>query len=730
MNPRPDPDQLLKRLQEEDVTSRGGRLKLFFGASPGVGKTYAMLESAQQRRKEGVRVLVGLVETHGRDATARLLDGLDILPRKTTTYRGIQMQEFDLEAALERKPSLIIVDELAHTNAPGSRHNKRWQDVEELLHAGIDVYTTMNVQHWETLNDVVEQITGVAVRETVPDKFLENAHDVELVDLPPDELLKRLKEGKIYMGALAGRAAENFFKPGNLIALRELALRHVAAHVEEQMRVFKERNADAQTWRAGERLLVGVSTGPMSIRLVRATARIAAQLHAEWIVANVETPSSAHLSEEEKNNVAKALSLAQELGAQTTTLAGDNVTNELLTYARARHVTKIVLGKPARPRWREWIQGSVINNMARQANDLDLYVISGIGDMAPVKRPAKRPQSIRAWVWSVSIVLLETLICWLLSKSLDRTNLAMVYMAGIVWIAYFWGRRPALLSSVLSVLCFDFFFVSPTFSFTVSDTEYLVTFAVMLAVGVVISTIAGRLKSQTQTLRKRNLETEALYNLSRVLSETPNPRDLLRIAEEHLAEFYEADVHILIGNSHSTLEKLSEPSAETFLSPRELATARWVYDNGQKAGAGTETLGGAEGLYLPLKGVQSVVGVLAIKADWTKNIDPEREHLLETFASEIGGALESTRLSEAAGRVQAQVETERLKNMILQTFSIEVISPLEKIETQTQKILTDHPALPPQTKTAIQTIIEEASKLRKISLELPDLLSLSEKKTK
>jgi two-component system sensor histidine kinase KdpD len=516
MKERPDPDQLLKLIQAEGVAEGRGKLKLFFGASAGVGKTYSMLEAARQRKKEGWDVVVGIVETHGRAETAALLEGLEILARKKILYKGAVLEEFDLDAALARRPRLLLVDELAHTNAPGSRHSKRWQDVSELLEAGIDVYTTVNVQHWESLNDVVAKITGVQVRETVPDSFLKTAHELELVDLPPEELLQRLKEGKVYRGETAGRAADNFFQAGNLIALRELALRHAAERVDAQMQAFKDLYAIKETWPVGERLLVAVGPSTMSGRLVRATSRLAARLHCPWIAIHVETPAFWRLPPEERALVVDNLRLAQRLGGETVTLTGQDISKEILKFSRTRNVTKIILGKPARPRWKELLFGSIVNDLARHAGDIDLYVISGEGvDINQRERRELEESTPRKnIVCGIAIVLASTLISWPLFRHVDRANLIMIYLVGVALVAYRFGRASSIIASVLSVLFFDFFFVPPYLSFAISDTQYFFTFAVMLGVGVLISSITSRLHLQTEEMSKRESRIRTLYRLS------------------------------------------------------------------------------------------------------------------------------------------------------------------------------------------------------------------------
>ncbi|HVO33794.1 MAG TPA: DUF4118 domain-containing protein, partial [Elusimicrobiota bacterium] len=587
MDERPNPDELLKKVRAEEQSAAQGRLKLFFGASPGVGKTYAMLEAARQRKKDGWDVVVGIVETHGRAETEALLQGLEALPRRDVSYKGVTLREFDLDAALARRPRLLLVDELAHTNAEGCRHAKRWQDVDELLNAGIDVYTTLNVQHWESLNDLVAQVTGVVIRETVPDTFLQRAHEIELVDLAPEDLIKRLHDGKVYRGEVAGRAAENFFKPENLIALRELALRHAAERVDAQMQAYRQTHGIAGDASLGERILVGVTGSPMSARLIRSASRLATRLRAPWIAVHVETPAILRLSPEDRSRVYDNMRLAEKLGAETVTLTGDEVTREMLAYARSRTVSRIILGKPARPRWKEWLFGSVVNEMARQCGAIDLNIISGVGAELSRRRPSEPPAASpwTASAWGSAAVVACTLLCWPLAHRLDRVNLVMFYLLGVVWTAYRFGPRAASLASVLSVLSFDFFFVPPQFTFAVSDTQYVLTFVIMLGVGLLISTITGRLRWQADTLRGRQNRLGALYKLSRELSELPDTRQMIAAAQARLADFYRRPVVLMTPDTQGGLA-VAAGSTEAFpWNSNEESVARWVFDHRQMAGA-------------------------------------------------------------------------------------------------------------------------------------------------
>ncbi|RPI99129.1 MAG: sensor histidine kinase KdpD, partial [Chloroflexi bacterium] len=587
---RPDPDDLLARVQAEEQQPERGKLKIFLGAAAGVGKTYAMLDAARLRREEGVDVVVGVAETHGRKETEALVQGLEILPRRQTEYRGTVQSEFDLDAALVRHPGLILLDELAHTNVPGSRHTKRWQDVEELLNAGIDVYTTVNIQHFESLSDVVKQITGINVHERVPDALLEQADEVEMVDLSPEDLLQRLKEGKVYVPQQAERAMQSFFRKGNLLALREIALRRTADRVDDQMQIYRRDHAITQPWPAGERIMVSVSPSPLSRRLIRAAKRMATGLHAEWLAVYVETPARASMSDEDRQRVIQTLRLAEQLGAETVTLTGERVSDELLAYARRRNVSKIIVGKPLHPRWRDVLFGSVLDEMVRGSGHIDVYVISGDADdarMVPAPVLFQRTTPWRQYLLAVLVIFMCTAIARLMYDHFELANLIMVYLVGIVVVATRIGRGPSILASVLGVAAFDFFFVQPNLTFAVSDSEYLVTFGVMLLVSLVISTLTTRIKRQAEAARERERHTASLYAMSQELASSRGTDQLIEIATQHIGEIFNARVVILLSDREGRLQTGSDPDEN------EMAVAQWVYEHGQIAGHGTETLPGA-----------------------------------------------------------------------------------------------------------------------------------------
>jgi two-component system sensor histidine kinase KdpD len=724
---RPDPDELLARVQQQEAHSHRGRLKIFFGAAAGVGKTYAMLETAQSRKAEGVDVIVGYVEPHNRPETEALLVGLEVIPPRLVEYRGTQLREFDLDAALARKPALILVDELAHTNAPGSRHAKRWQDVEELLDAGISVYTTVNVQHLESLNDVIAQITGTIVRETIPDSILEAADEVEMVDVSPDELLIRLREGKVYLPQQAEQAIRKFFRKGNLMALRELALRRTAERVDDQMQVYRQDKAIAQVWPAGERIMVCISSSPLASRLVRAAKRMATGLHAEWITAYVETPRTASLSEADRNRVIHTLRLAEQLGADTVTLTGHNVTEEILSYAHKQNVTKIIVGKPIHPAWRDLLFGSVLNDFVRKSGSIDVYVISGDAD---VRQPAaaRATQSSIKWglhLRALIIVFACTLIAAVMFPFFEPANLIMVYLVGVVYVATRYGRGPSVLASVVSVLTFDFFFVPPYLTFHVSDTEYLITFAVMLLVALTISGMTLRIKDQAEAAREREQRTTSLYEMSREFASNSAVDKLAQIATQHIESIFEGQAVLMLPGENNQLQMYGAENAAKQLTEQELSVARWAYDHDQAAGLGTQTLPGSQGIYLPLRTPQGKTGVVGVYPTQPKNVpSPDQMHLLETFVNQTALAIERARLSEETEQAQVQIEAERLRNALLSSVSHDLRTPLAAITGAASGLLQREHSLDPNGRELAQIAFEEAERLNRLVGNLLEMTRL------
>lgn len=757
---RPDPDQLLIHIQAEEQQQSRGRLKIFLGYAAGVGKTYAMLEAAHQRQAEGMDVVIGYVETHRRVETEELVAGLELIPRKQTEYRGTHLPEMDVDAVLARRPGLVLVDEFAHTNAPGSRHPKRYQDVEELLAAGIDVYTTLNIQHLESLNDVVAQITGVVVHETVPDSVIDAAAEIELIDLPPAELLQRLKEGKVYVPEQAARAIEKFFRQGNLTALREMAMRRAAKRVDEQMRAYMRTHAIPGTWQASDRLMVCIGPGPLSDRLVRTTRRLANELNAEWFAVYVETTDYSHLSPTVRDQVARHLQLAEELGARIKMLPGASVSEAVLNYARKHNVTKIIVGKPMRPRWEEWLRGSVVDQLVRMSGVIDVYVVSSADEVATARPTVDASQPwfphrpYRRYLQSAGLVMGATLLGFLVDPGLtlskwylaiegitsgmrplhevpppqfEPTNLVMIFLTTVVIAALYLGRGPAILASALSVVSFDFFFVVPYLTFAVSDTQYVVTFIGLFAVGLVISSLAARAREQTEAARTREAQTGELYDLSRDLASAAALETILQTLIRHVEQTFGREVVVLLPNEMDGKQLETRAASENLkLDEQERAVADWVFRHGEQAGRNTNTLGAARLRYLPLKTARGVVGVLGImRPAESEHLSPEQHRLMEAFASQSAVAIERAKLDSQARKAEILQATEKLQSALLNSISHDLRTPLVSITGALSSLEEDGTGLDEDTRQRlVRNARGEAERLNRLVGNLLEMTRL------
>lgn len=693
-----------------------GRLKIFFGMSPGVGKTYAMLAAAQRMAAQGVDVAVGVVETHGRAETEQMLLGLDIIPRVKIEYQGAALHEFDIDAALRRRPDILLVDELAHSNAPGSPSGraKRWMDVEACLAAGVNVYTTLNVQHLESINDVVAQITGVKVTETVPDRVFDEADEIELVDLPPDALHERLKAGKVYLGEHAVRAvdpSDGFFRKGNLTALRELSLRRTAAWVDSEMRRYKQDRGIRAVWPAGERIVVAVSPSPMSGKLVRAAKRMAAGLHAELIAVYVETPRTDNLATANRERLDANLRLAESLGGTTHTVPGENAARELIAFARSRNVGRIVVGKTERPRWKEVLFGSFIDNLIRESGDIDIYVVRGDESETAVVQPARstgvggartpKPpvRVVGELAASAGMVAACSLVGLAFFRPPDLSEEALILLAGVVVSALWFGRVAAIFASVLAVLAFNYFFTEPRFTLNVNDPGYLITFSVMLAVGVVVGTLAARAREQRLRAWSRERATAAQHALSRELAAARDARSVAAIVARHTHDLLQADAVVCTPTPGAGVGASSRPnrldvaaaagsggpdwySGEGEEPARERGVAQWAFDHGKPAGRGTSTLPSAQGRYHPLVGSQGRAGVLGVRAQVNNGVDPfdaAQLATLDSIASQAASALERVTLAESEQSARINAERERLRSALLSSVSHDLRTPLASI---------------------------------------------------
>jgi two-component system sensor histidine kinase KdpD len=639
---RPDPDTLLAHVQGEERQKHRGKLKIFLGYIAGVGKTFEMLEAAHLRKNEGIDVKIGYIETHGRVETEALVEGIPLIPRKMIEYRNVTIPEMDLDAVLAARPQLVIVDELAHTNAPGSRHVKRYQDVEEILDEGIDVYTTLNVQHVESLNDVIAQITGVIVRETIPDRVIDEATEIELVDLAPPELLQRLREGKVYVPDMAARAIEQFFNEGNLFALREIALRRAAERVDDQMLAWMQTRAIPGPWAAGESLLICVGPSPFSERLIRTARRQADRMTAQWSAIYVETPSHHRLSKEAKEQVSRMLQLAENLGATTATVYGINVASAVIEYARRHNITRIVIGKTLRPRWQEFVFGSVVDQLIHNSGTIDVYVISSEEKtlQKPMPMEPLLPTTLpKDYLASLVLVAMITAIGWLIHSFISPVNLAMLFMLGVVFIAWRRGLRPAIFTAVIGVVAFDFFFIPPYLSFRISDTEYLITFAGMITVGALISLLVARAHENADAAQIREKETGTLYALSKDLAILMDADSIFAAVIKHISVIFQWESVFLLPEGNEVV--IGEAGPGLHLDADDIAVATWAYQHGSVAGYDTDTLHGSRLRYIPLKSSQEVLGIMGVKpAEPDGVITHEQEKILMAFADLTALALE------------------------------------------------------------------------------------------
>ena len=646
---RQDPAEAVTEMRRTDQRDRRGNLRIFFGASVGVGKTYKMLECARDARAAGTEVVIGYVETHGRIETERLVAGLERLPPLDVDYRHIIRQEFDLDAALERAPEVLLVDELAHSNVlegePRQRHAKRWQDIEELLAAGIDVWTSLNVQHLESLNDVVAGITGVRQKETVPDRIFDEADEVRLIDLSPDELQARSRAGKVHGHFRAGTAAEKLFREPNLFALREMALRRTADRVDAAARRYAANEVVSKPWLARDRFLIAIAPDDQAEQLIRVGKRFADALDAEWLVVSIETPAMLKLGEQARNRRIKALRLAEALGAQTVTLDGPSASAALIEYARLRKITRIVVGEPRRVGMHALFRPSTATKLVRAGSGFDISVIarreSSQKDRGPEELPGPREIQWRCYWAALGISLACTALAALMYPYFAPANLVMVYLLGATIAALRFGRGPASLSAVANMLLFDFFFVDPRYSLAVANFQYVVTLAVMMVVALIIANLGASVRAQTRVAGARERRTTLLYGMTRELMAGRSPEDLARVAVKHVSEAFDGRAVVLVPDSTEHLNHPKGAALPGSLVGSDLAIAQWVFEHGEPAGLGTDTLPGAPAQYLPLKAGDSTLGVLAVAPRQQRRLLlPEQHHFLETFAAQIALALE------------------------------------------------------------------------------------------
>ena len=721
---RPSPDALLEHAEREGR----GRLRIFLGAAPGVGKTYEMLMAGRARRADGIDVVIGIVETHGRKETQALVDGYEVIPRRLVEYRGQTLDEMDIDAILKRRPALVLVDELAHTNAPGSRHPKRYLDVREILAQGIDVYTTLNIQHVESLNDVVAQITRVRVRETVPDSILDEADDIEIIDLTPDDLIKRLQDGKVYFPNTAQRAIENYFSPGNLTALRELALRRTAQRVDEQLLNHMQSHAIPGPWAAGERVLVCVDSQPGGAARIRYARRLADRLRAPWTALHVDTPRLAALSEEDKDRLARNLRLAEQLGAEIATIPGQNVAQDIVHHATANNFTHIVIGRPTRSRWRELIEGSLTYDLIRNAGDISVHVISGAerdGD-APSARvkaaPEQKPFQIWPYLFSTAYVAGALAVSSILDQFFDVRNLASVLLLAVLTSAVTFGLWPALYACFLSALAFNFFFLEPRYTLTIRDPESIVAFTVFLVVAVIASNLTARVQRQAAAARSRARATGDIYSFSRKLAGAGTLDDVLWATAFQIASMLKVRVVLLLPENGTITVKAGYPPDDT-LAEADIAAARWAWEHNRAAGRGADTLPGAKRLYLPLRTGRTAIGVVGLDNDKQGPLlTPEQQRLLDALADQAAVAIERVQLVADVDRARLAAEADRLRSALLTSISHDLKTPLAAIMGAAGTLKEFAPALPEKDRAdLLATVVSEAERLNRFIANLLDM---------
>ncbi|SDG55107.1 two-component system, OmpR family, sensor histidine kinase KdpD [Bradyrhizobium sp. Rc2d] len=729
---RPSPEALLEAARREESAS--GRLKIFVGAAPGVGKTYEMLQSAHAKRKAGIDVVVGFVETHGRAETEVLVRGLEVVPRKRLDYRGQVVEEMDLDAVIARRPQIALVDELAHTNAAGSRHPKRYLDVEELLSHGIDVYTAVNIQHIESLNDVVAQITHVRVRETVPDSVFDRADAIELIDLTPDDLIQRLKEGKVYVPRQAERALEHYFSPGNLTALRELALRRTAERVDEQLLTHMQANAIAGPWAAGERILVCVSEDPRAAGLVRYTKRLADRLHAPFTALSIETRRSLQLSDDERDRLADTLRLAESLGGEALTIpaVGRRIADDVVNFAQGNNVTQIVIGKSTRSRWFEMTRGSVVHDLVRRAGNITVHVIAGDelpGEAVPktaVQTAARsEPFNPRPYLKALGIVLIGLGAAELIQPYFGLENVDLVLLTSVVAVAVRYGLWPSLMATVAASLCYNFFFIPPIYTFTITDPTNVAAFVLFMVVAMIVSNVAARVRIQADTAIGRIRMTEQLHAFSRKLAGTATLDDVLWATAYQIALMLKVRVVLLLPEEGLLTVKSGYPP-EDELDQADLAAANWAWSNDRPAGRGSDTLPGAKRLFLPMRTGRGPIGVIGIDNDRTGPLlTPDQRRLLDALVDQGALAIERVLLVEDMDRVKRTVESERLRSALLTSISHDLKTPLASVLGAASTMRDLAGALSDTEKRdLLATVIDESERLNRFIANLLDMTKL------
>ncbi len=731
---RPDPEELLQQIHKEHQ----GKLTIFLGAAAGVGKTYTMLEAAHDRLAEGVRVAIGWVETHGRAETEKLVTGLPRIAPAVLEYRGKKLTEMGIDAILEQKPKLVLVDELAHTNVKGSRHVRRFQDVEELLNAGIDVYTTLNIQHIESLNDVVAQITGVIVRETVPDSFVEQADNIQLIDIPPEDLIKRLKDGKVYIAGQAQQALKSFFRPGNINALRELALRFTASRVDQDMAEYMRQNHIDGPWPAAGRVMVCVSASPFSAQLIRAAQRLAKGLRADFLAVYVDTLSRRFpMGEKERDRVWHNLHLAEELGGKIVTVAGNDIVEEMMNVARNENVTAVVIGKPRHSRLREFWQGSLVNKLLRQSEGINVYVIQSKAEAETHSAISTARNDVPPIAWlpiagGLVMTSAVTAISWVGREQLEQVNIALLYLLPILFTAVRWGRWPSYMTALASVLAFDFLFTPPVLTFSVSDVRYLWSFIIFLVISFVVGGRTEMLKKEVRLTRQRETSVRTLYDFSSQIAAIIDVNQIAWTFARHTGAALGRNTVLLLPEEQGGLKvearyEASIPEGrggQAELPAAEHAVANWVWINGQVAGRSTETLPGADFLFVPLTVDRRTVGVFGIELGQQKMTQEERQ-LIYAWAGLAAIAVERGKLTEAARQAALLKESDQLRTALFNSVSHELRTPLAEISAAIATLLDSSTQYSAEIRQELlETVKNSATRMERVVANLLDAARL------
>ncbi|MDP3533628.1 MAG: DUF4118 domain-containing protein [Alphaproteobacteria bacterium] len=724
-NGRPDPERLLHLLEDEEKSTLRGKLKIFFGASAGVGKTYAMLHAAHELLSEGINVIVGIAETHGRSETEELLVGLPKLPTRSVSHKGIVLQEFDLDAALHLKPAILLLDEFAHSNPIGSRHPKRWQDVKELLEAGIDVHTTLNVQHLESLNDVVARITGISVKETIPDLIFDQADEITLVDIPTDELLDRLKEGKVYLNSnLMESARLNFFKRSNLIALREMALRRTAERVDAQMKLY-----NITEFAGGEilspRLMVCVGPDLLSLRLVRATKRMADRIGAPWFAVYVQNEKHLLLSTKEQERLDRTLRIAEQMGSKIEYIYSQNALKELIAFAKKNAVTRIVIGKTPKPRWREIIFGSLADGLIRSSDGIEITVISSFVDEPEDEKKQSKYKSfnIKPYIYSFTSVVLATIVGFLIVPYMDVLNVIMLYLMTLTGIAAFFSKGPSLFAALSAVICFNLFFLDPKLDLQITNKDYILTFIMMFITSFFISSLSSRLKSQAMFAQKREKDTSLLYAMTREFSIVRGHKAMAEIAARHLGLSFNANIVFWIPNEEDQLS-LFYPENRS-IAVKEEMVAKWSFEHGQIAGHETSTMPSAQGIYFPLIVSSKTIGAVGlVPKEKNHRFSNQQLSLIETFANLIASSFDRANTALVVEESIINAESQRLRSILLASISQDLLIPLTTLTKFSHDLLEKNTLSENDKKNVLRKINQESHKISQI---IDNIMLLSKK---